>query len=460
LTSISINVVSSILQNTENGKKWLVTCLDPFHDYQQTIEGFPDMCGQPSVCQMLNTSVTIAAPGAANWDCNVCFTGLDMDNYNSATIIPAATPPGGGATIVVPFSGVAIPGQYEIAPLTIVSAASGTPCDVISNNTNKSLLYTRSNHRTPGRLVAVAYEVHNTTADINKQGAVTTGMNPCIRTDSSTIIYKDTDVAAKPAQTGGLSFVQCDWCCALPGTAEAVRRIPTSCQWDARDGVYAIPRLNTEHVVSKPSNTDGSSIGWFHDLAGASMSPWVLEPYDTYVNALGASSTTYQFARPVISSFSPMSSYFTGLSPSTTLTITLRAVVEYFPTAHDELIQIATPSAEYDPEVLTAYNKAIKLAPYAVPVGMNAGGKYFRMCMSAISKVAPTVAKLISAPYPGAGVIVEGAGRFAKQLEQRSARRNAPPPPPVKRIPTIRYKVTNKVERKAAGASANPIKRS
>jgi hypothetical protein len=153
-----------------------------------------------------------------------------------------------------------------------------------------------------------------------------------------------------------------------------------------------------------------------------------------------------------------MSSFFTGLSPSTTLTVTFRAIVEYFPNPTDELLQIATPSAQYDPIVLQAYNEAIKAAPYAVPVNMNAGGKYFRMCMSAISKVAPTVARLISAPYPGAGVIVEGAGRFAKRLEQRSARKNAPPPPPVKRIPNsnIRLKIT----KKAAGASANPIARS
>jgi len=72
-----LNAIQKRTGLTEAGKNWLMASIDPFHDNQFRVDGFPDATSSPSVTQCVKQSITINVPGSvgatANWDCMVCL---------------------------------------------------------------------------------------------------------------------------------------------------------------------------------------------------------------------------------------------------------------------------------------------------------------------------------------------------------------------------------------------------
>jgi len=120
------------------------------------------------------------------------------------------------------------------------------------------------------------------------------------------------------------------------------------------------------------------------------------------------------------SSFCTGHAYFTGLSPETTLSVTYRTFVEYSPPATSDFYTEVTPCAEYDPHVFEVYNMVAKQAPYAVPVGQNAAGDFFRKVLGAVKTVAPIASKLLT-PFPIASRVVGTIGAGAQALSRDDA---------------------------------------
>lgn len=374
-----------------DGGRWLLSALDPFHDYQMRLEGFPDDNSAYSYVENYTTSISVSAPtGETNWDCEVLFTGLD----GSSTMKWLNTSIGYNNRLQTFNISDEEFGYTSTSPLTIKTGPAGDAMDPTSEVKG---LFTRPvlDAYTYGRLIGVGIEVHNVTAEIYKQGTCTVAMlpeGPDAISDRTTLeLIETSGTTSFKAQINPIPLGP--W----PTTESHVRVIPGSSQWPASKGVYMIPRMR-DH---RPPTSSGLNREYYmyreHWSTGSTSRltfPEQIETQPYFVAAAG----------PTMSSFLPEVAFFTGLSPATTLRVTLRAIVELFPSCLSDKIIFVTPSPALDIAALEAYARAVKDAPYAVTVGQNAAGDYFRSMLRVLRGVAPAAAMMISSPSVPGGV--------------------------------------------------------
>lgn len=395
---------------------WLTACLDPYHDYQQDIRGLPDMRSSPSVVQMHNQSYTLTAPASAAgglWDAKISYTGFDVFAGQMTHLVDENS---WAANIRHYYDHAALNTTGPLfGALSIRAGATGVPISMgILNVGDTATALPSFLTGTRGRLIAVAYEVHNTTADIYKQGSVTTAMLAGNNQDASTLAYRDTNVAPYD----DISF-QADRSTVFACTRSDLQTIPTSQTWEAAKGVYAIPRCTSvPEKLSCPNGSTRVPVVYSTDGHLATVDPFAIMAIDE-LPVVGQ----YDVAQ-----FSPMESFFTGLSPQTTLSITFRTVIEYFPAPGDVLLPMSMPSPAYDPRAFAIYSAAAKLAPYAVQINMNAAGDYFRMVLRAIAASLPTLAPLLGPAAPlasvGGPLLAQALTAWEKAQKPRKIRRD------------------------------------
>lgn len=389
-----------------DSRAWLVAALDPFHDEQLRMEGLPDQRTAPSIVQMHNQSYTLTVPnsaGAGLWDAKVTYSGFDTTiNYNSRLILSSDTThtyDHAGLVAACPFGALNI-----CAGAAGAGFSGGTP--FIANDTRAALGSMLGNDR--GRLIGVAFEIHNTTAEIYKQGSLTCAMIADVEEDTSTIVYFDKNVA--PLQE---IHAQSDWAPQYAGSRDALMSVPSSRTWQAADGCYVIPRMTkvpTRIQVPRFSRrtpvVQSSKNGDQHTCEPEGLGPWdgVVVPY---------------FFGAMPSGFSPIEVYLSGLSNQTTLSIKFRTIVEYFPDLGSSLLPISSPSPPFDPKAFALYAGVAAVSDYVVPVDQNDAGDYFRGILRVISNVGPLIAPLTGpiAPFVSVGA------RVAGEVEKRWAKR-------------------------------------
>jgi hypothetical protein len=388
---------------TSQGKAWFVSAMDPFHDYRLDLEGFPDLNGGMSNVQLYQETVSVAAPVAANWDCLVFATGLD-----SITTIPT------------PMTSVSVANwqyaEYDSGTnatanwgsYVVMSVPAGTPMFPIGGTHTIQYLHGR-NQATPGRTIACAFEAHNTTATLHKQGSVVCGQQNFARSDYSARL-KDTNAAPLATYDSVTRLM-----CGPPRTVAEATSIPGSSQWEAGKGCYVIPRLESFNLAIEALEHRQAAYRTRVVAAGGADSLLVYQ-------SVGTSGTDY-VAHSACSTneFECGFAFFSGLSAESTIQVTSRTITEYFPVPGDILLSSATPSPAFDPIAIEVYGMAISQVPFAVPVGMNSAGDYFRMVLGAISKIAPVIATAI--PHPAikaiAGAVGGGAGMLSGLLERK-----------------------------------------
>lgn len=428
---------------TQDGRDWLISALDPFHDYQQSLKGYPDLVSLPSNVQMHNGSLTISAPGVATWDCSICFTGFDTASVMDLPLYASANQVGHS------YDSTAALSTVYLKSLMVLSANSGTNLSVGTAGVTITGLDSRlSGER--GRLIGVAYEVHNVTAEVYRQGSVLTAtLQDNVRDVDSCMFVDSAAVCAN-------KDVQQDWSALIPSGMTHLRRIPSAGTWDARKGVYCIPRMTwpdvpiTEvdglHRTTRITYVDGNSTRTGHTgttVVGGATLPIIQ----------GAPKT----------SFAPTMSLFAGLSPETTLRITFRTIVEYFPDTTSALLYGSSPSTIYDASALQAYSRIAQHAPYAVPVNENAAGDYFRKLLKVANQVAPYVTGLVPAQFkPVALAAAAGlkgldaaVDQVMKRRDERKKRAQAARKKPNK---PQQQQQKKKVNRQVAGTDARATK--
>jgi len=435
----------------------LRTVLDPFNDFQQELRGYCDNTSLPSVIQTYNTQVTIAVPSGVTglYDCSVNFTGLDA--YSVTNVTNALEP------VAWTQYDSLVAATNSVSSVTICTAASGTPLLLYGAGVTKTHMQTRSVADCPGRLIAVAFEVHNTTAEIYKQGSVICCRPPSVRSQESSVLAYDTNL------TNDLATFATTWLPMPPDTAASARSVPDSGTWKASEGCYCIPRLNRSDIHPSESHLAQAGVG-FIGVAGTVTSAQALHSYPTVLTAtaLAVPGTKLTgrlpiYTRPAVSSFTPLTAFFTGLSNETTLNVTLRAIVEYFPPPGHNLLTSAKPSAMDDPTALQVYSATTYLAPYAVPVAQNDAGDYFKKVLYAMSKVAPIAAVSLKPFAPNASFLIGTGGKLAglgaERIEQRQRKQKQKAYIAKRdlkgRVPQRPPNGLKKVARKQAGNAAN-----
>lgn len=387
---------------SQEGKSFLIATLDPFHDAQiQNLAGYPDIETSPSLVRMIKQSFTLTKPAglpAGNWDAQItCWPWMKQMGFvqstsrrNNMILSTGPVQQLGGLQFLTCPSAV---GDFDLNLPTTVAAGSLELTDEILQGSN--------------RLIGAGYEVHNTTAEIYKQGAVLSYMMHNVPKDASLFLRPATVNPPPAVNTLSVAFNGTSMRSIPRTTAEALL-IPGSVEWDASQGVYAVCRFAG---VENPPYTVDYNLPVLFEIDDIPSSPSSSLPgaLPTYPNTstvlIPAGSLDQNLpVSPAWKSFPihTSGSIFTGLSDQTSLRVNFNCILESFPGPRDvKDLTIATPSAAFDPRTLEIYSHVLGHAPVAVPVSENPLGEWFmdmvRNVSSAIGLIPHPIAQGISA---------------------------------------------------------------
>lgn len=412
---------------------WLVACLDPYHDYQLEPHGLPDNRTAPSVVQVHNQSYTLTKPSSAssNWDATVIFTGIN-------SVINATTATGGlmtsSSSSLCVYDHTSLDAGNPFGALSFWAGDAGSTYYLSSPPTSGDTYSCLGSVMTTDRcrLIGVAFEIHNTTAEVYRQGSLTVAQLPDTAVDAAIVKYIDTDSSAP----WGTHNFQGDRALLVGSTVQPLMSVPGSQTWPAADGCYCIPRM-TELPHAINSYAMGTSTGH----VGSNSRVPIVYSTEGRIGIPAPTGATPTVEVPLVlprypSGFSPVQVFLTGLSSQTTLTVTFRTIVEYFPALTSPLLPLAAPSSEYDPKAFEAYSILIAKIPYASKVQDNSAGDYFRKVVAAMKNVLGRAGPYLSAVSPlmgPFGPIADMAGRQMAQLRVTGPPAKALPKPPQKK---------------------------
>lgn len=446
-------LIMSRLHILPSSKAWLTACLDPFHDFQYDLEGLPDEKSAPSVIQLHNQTYELSAPAAAagNWDASIIYTGIS-NGIGTALNVEAAH----ATQAIHVYDHAGLSTGADVGSLTIRATTAGADLligsPVLAGSTAVCLGDCVTTAASAYRVIGVAVEVTNTTADIYKQGSVTVAMLPDSSSDNGTISYVDSN-----GVPWGVVNHQSDKLATFCLTASQLRTVPGSNTWAAREGVYMIPRMSrvpralssltvSSRVPVFEEYQTGGFRGYSHPTPDGNFTDVTVIP---------------RITASAVAGFTPMQAIFTGLSQESTLTINFRTIVEYFPPINSDLLPLSHPSAPFDPLAFEVYSRIVSAAPYAVPVNQNAAGDYFRKILAVLRTLGPAAGAALSSVFPAAGPIGGLIGDVSGFLYDRTKpkppkmvtiAKNGPPRKPLPPLPA-------RVDRKSAGAPARQTRR-
>lgn len=340
---------------------------DPYHDRNLRISGYPD--GKPTTSAIkritAQTTVTcpfVLAPGEV-WDFHVFSTPLHyktdfkVSNMSSGFLQQSATP-----TV------------YTFGPVNIIyrkyssgNVITGQSVVALGNANSSS---TMSSTRT----VSLGFELHNTTAELYKEGAITAyRSNPISdRVDAS---YS---VPTLPNERISLTHI-----CTVPDNITQVNQMPNSRTWEAAAGIYSVPlpAPNNTFETCLPLNV-GFSVGTLTNSYMTNIVP-------------GAA---YTVSWSPLSCTGAMSSKFP--TTNTQLVLDFRQVLEEMPSPYSEgALTYSSTAPEADLLFLKLYKRMYNTIEPGVPVSFNSAGEWFRRIISLAKDNLPALVNLLPPNY-------------------------------------------------------------
>jgi len=354
------------------------------HDNQlKDLMGWPDVETASSVVRCVKQTYTLTTPSPGtpdNWDAIIAnWPWLEQVQFGKKACVNNSF---GATTDQVPLGGVQV-----WTPLT------GQDLDLAGTPSPLSVTLDPSYIQGASRIVGMGIEVQNTTADIYKQGQVLVWRQPSAAGGSAT--FNATDGAAGPKPFLGHMQRR------PPANTAQEMLIPGTRQWRAEQGAYIVgtfvgqdnPPLYTSYDLpvvyddaivedNTTDNTSGSATYNSRDL-------WLPTQSVPLTPGIG-------FVAPCMK-MNPMhmsGMHFTGLSAQSSLALTVNFYVESFPgPAEQNILVLATPSAEYDPVALEIFSHALSSLPVGVTAGENGFGDWFADVVRQVSAYVYPVAK-------------------------------------------------------------------
>lgn len=359
---------------SQTGKDWLVPALDPFHDtVLPNLQGWPDVqSGLSVVRKVVQTESFAVPPGgglfAGNWDMVIVQWpwlatrnfGMTAGRKDNTMIGPlGATRPCGGVTV------------YAVAPGAVFDPIAPSASVINLGDIQLGDPYTAG----AGRLIAMGFETHNTTAVLNKQGAVTCGRMMSCPKDAD--VYQ---VSLTPANTPqSMSFSQMR---APPASQADLLLLQGSRTWAAEHGCYSVVAF---HCTENPAYANDYNCPI---ITYADSSVNVSNTSNVGMTQLVAGAGALQVCFPSVH-LNPVHSsiqWYSGLSNSSTIQLTVACYYESFPNqTQKEILALATPSADFDPLALELYSHAVSRMPPGVPVAENNLGEWFADVIDTVS---------------------------------------------------------------------------
>jgi hypothetical protein len=411
-SKMSTRKVDAILNNlekhsslTRDGRNWLIAAIDPFHDSDLALAGYPDVLTSNTVVQLIKQQVQISVPGltgggavanGANWDCSICLfpSAVTSPLNNATTVASNGTVTSSNTTTGTDVGGLVAVAGPQGAQLWPDAGNAYTP------NGAYTFLDAHNYVKGQGRIISMGFEVVNTTAELYKQGQVTAWRMPGKFTPTS--IYSQTAVGPPAifSQTTGL-------CQRLPpSTVAKAQLLYGSRSWAAEEGAYVVCRQNTD---SNPASIPSFQYLMYtaDDVSSENTATFVTGPGPAVLAAPTQFSDYY-------APFDLSGVTFTGLSYTTSLTVNVRWFIERIPgPSEPDLVVMATPSAPYDPLALELYTQCLRDMPPGVMLKENPLGEWFREALQGVAEWAPKIGSALGGIIPGAGAIGSGLGGVA-----------------------------------------------
>jgi hypothetical protein len=399
-------------QLSQAGLDWLTVALDPFHDTELNCPGFPDLISSKSVVQCITQTVNVTNTASA-YDCHIFF--LPCSQVWSSTIwanqlLRTSVSPTGvlagaqtgpilnpGVNVLTTFPGVS---WYASTAGTNFPAA-GLPLSFGAGQT---------------RLVAVGWEVVNTTPVTLMQGSVTAYKSP--NTFVNSVIASDGPTVADAPVTYPIQFGALP-----PGTQTDAVLFPNSRTWQASEGLYQIATLNeTQNPYSSPvpGLCGFLSVPNETELLSAAPNLAYIPPLDDNATALPIPPV---IVNPYASNhgfpWDVSGAIFAGLSPESTLQVTVKYYVERIPTISDpNLLVLCRQPPSYDPLALEIYSRVVAKLPVGCKVDENPLGEWFDTVMDIVASALPIAGNSLAAIFPPAAILGNALGQTASQIRK------------------------------------------
>lgn len=374
---------------TQEGYEAVIAAVDPMHDRPiKDLQGWPDLESTPSVVRCIKKSVTIATYGAGlAYDMHIVVWPMAYHNAYNRVITRVNNQITDSTTTSAQLGGV----QVFLSPV-------GVPLDIAihpSINVEIDLDFLEG----ACRLIGHGFEVHDTTAPLNKQGSCV-----CYRqSESSTVspelwTCKDSWVGTHAMTPFSVHKVRHP-----PLSPSEALLLPGSVQWESAKGCYVVsPFCGAENPVQLVSYTTAlveAAVGdeamitpnitpvWFRTFQNPAI------PTDPYISSPARTWPIHQTG-----------AIFSGLNPLSTFTVQVNAYIESFPTADDKaIVVLATPSATFDPVAIEIISRCMADLPVGVPADWNGFGDWFADVVKDVSSYMWPVAMAIN-PMLGAAV--------------------------------------------------------
>lgn len=425
---------------TSEGRDWFTLALDPFHDYQHPVAGYPDADSSHTVVSCFQYALDVSKPAGAagNWDAHV----FSMPFVDGCTLGQF------GCTVANKTYAQNAGIQVPLGPISVFAADAGQPLWPTTsvwaptNFAYQTIDMTAQAGAGLSRVIGFGFEIVNTTAEIYKQGALTAYRMPQEPKMDVNIYY---DVAGT---TVGQSYVY--QYRALPSKSADAMLLGGTKQWAAADGAYVAVPLASVH---NPLGTHVSIGQHYSQKADDAALDNVVASNAAFLSAVNVAPVMSAF-NSVEQKYIPYCStgvFMTGLSPQSTFRVKVKVYVERAPTfAEPELAVLATPSAPYDAKVLQLYSACLSRLPVAVPVSMNAAGDWWKMVLNTVAAVAVPVGTILGGPAGAAigGAVAAGASAASLAIpdSNKNSNRSSRPPstPPPKPLPQVPKAPDNK----------------
>lgn len=391
---------------SRDGRNWLIAAIDPFHDSDLSLSGYPDVLTSNSVVQLVKQQFQITVPGTtgtgavaagANWDCSIAlFPSLVNGYLNNATVVnnfgvvqstntTTGTYVGGCVAMGGPANATLWPTTGNYAPNS-VSVGSAEPYQYCKGQ---------------GRIISMGFEVVNTTAELYKQGQVTAWRMPGQWSEQDFYYQTSAGPPALYTQYTGLTQRL------PPGYLSAAQLLYGSRSWGADEGAYVVARQNSEDNPGKFPSFRFLAYTADDNASGVSGNTFMTGPAAAFN---GTPTQNADYYAP----FDLSGVHFTGLSYTTSLTVTCRWFIERIPgPSEPDLVVLASPSCPYDSLALELYCNCLRDMPPGVMLKENPLGEWFREALQGVAEWAPKIGSALGGIIPGAAVVGSGLGHVA-----------------------------------------------
>jgi hypothetical protein len=448
---------------TQAGAAAVEAALDPFHDYNiANLRGWVDTFAGDTITQVftrqyqITTSETFAD---SLWDTQIILTGSDI-----AEKFVCVSTPSGVTTNVIRTSTLGNPCGFQFGAasesqvygaVTICKNVHGSSVSPFVKEGDQETVViepfaptelTDSDVAVLGRpygayrVIGAAFEIHDDTAELYKQGGSTFWRWPDYEEEYSLTFVKDVTVNGNAATTTGTSIHKMQR--KPPQSSTAARLFPRSKTGLARDGAYVVGTMR-DSVLPMARIADARQIFCNEDLSTMSSSTteadynsmWISDPeyYTTAAASSSADPRVLSVSHPHHDSgINPCGVIFSGLASQASLRLVVKYIIEQAPNGLDsQLIPLVTPSAAFDARALELYGRLVNTVPIGTSVFNNASGDYWKGIIGNIMKGAkigrrvlreasdvPMLAPLLG-PIDDAVSAAELAYKFARKQKKK-----------------------------------------